>query len=30
MYEALRDMERYRNAEGLIDPVQTATETESS
>ncbi|MGA0595814.1 capsule biosynthesis protein [Enterovirga sp. CN4-39] len=27
MYEALREMERYRNAEGLIDPVQTATET---
>lgn len=27
MYEALRDMERYRNSEGLIDPVQTASET---
>jgi capsular polysaccharide transport system permease protein len=27
MYEAIRDMERYRNTEGLIDPVQTATET---
>lgn len=27
MYEAIRDMEQYRNAEGMIDPVQTATET---
>ncbi len=27
MYDALRDMERYRNTEGLIDPIQTATET---
>ncbi|NNM74540.1 capsule biosynthesis protein [Enterovirga aerilata] len=27
MYEAIRDTERYRNAEGLIDPIQTATET---
>lgn len=27
LYEAIRDVERYRNAEGLIDPVQTATET---
>lgn len=25
--EALQEMERYRNQEGLIDPVQTATET---
>jgi capsular polysaccharide transport system permease protein len=27
MYAAIRDVEQYRNAEGLIDPVQTATET---
>lgn len=27
MYEALGEMEGYRNREGLIDPVQTATET---
>ncbi|WP_375457564.1 capsule biosynthesis protein [uncultured Enterovirga sp.] len=27
MTEALRELERYRNAEGLIDPIQTATET---
>jgi capsular polysaccharide transport system permease protein len=27
LYEAISEMERYRNAEGLIDPVQTATET---
>lgn len=27
MYASLAEMERYRNAEGLIDPIQTATET---
>lgn len=27
IYEALRDVEAYRNKEGLIDPVQTATDT---
>lgn len=27
MFEALRDVERYRNSEGLIDPRETATDT---
>ncbi len=27
VFEALREMERYRNQEGLIDPTQAATET---